>query len=105
MEKFDVSIILPIKTSKATDFSNYFEKAINSLKEQKIQVNEIVIVYCNDSELVTILNDYDFGGLNVKKLLSCAGLSTKLIAPTPASSSASLSINNSIIFIFIIYIF
>ena len=69
MEKFDVSIILPIKTSKATDFSNYFEKAINSLKEQKIQVNEIVIVYCNDSELVTILNDYDFGGLNVKKLL------------------------------------
>ena len=68
MEKFDVSVILPIKTSKAYDFENYFKKCIESLKIQKLPINELVIVYCNDSSLVSYLDSFDFGDLNVKKL-------------------------------------
>jgi len=69
MQKFDVSVILPIKSSKALDFSTYFEKAINSLKEQNSQINELIIVHTDESSLVEFLNDYDFSGLDVKKLV------------------------------------
>jgi GT2 family glycosyltransferase len=69
MEKFDVSIILPIKSSSPANFSNYFEKAINSIKEQKLQVNELIIVHCNETNLIELLDSYDFGELNVQKLL------------------------------------
>jgi glycosyltransferase involved in cell wall biosynthesis len=69
MEKLDISIILPIKSSSSTDFSSYFEKAINSIKEQKLQVNELIIVHCNETNLLEFLDSYDFGELNVQKLL------------------------------------
>jgi glycosyltransferase involved in cell wall biosynthesis len=69
MENFDISIILPIKTSVTKDFDVYFEKAINSLKDQKTQINELIIVHCNETNLTEIINNYDFGTLNVKKLL------------------------------------
>ena len=68
MEKFDVSVILPIKTSRAYDFENYFKKCIESLKIQKLPINELVIVYCNETTLTEYLNSFDFGDLNVKKL-------------------------------------
>ena len=68
MEKFDVSVILPIKTSKTYDFENYFKKCIESLKIQKLPINELVIVYCNETTLTEYLNSFDFGDLNVKKL-------------------------------------
>ena len=35
MEKCDVSVILPIKSSSARYFESYFTKAIESLKIQK----------------------------------------------------------------------
>mgnify|MGYP003335392891 CR=1 FL=1 len=38
--KFDVSVILPIKTATEKDFSDYFEKAIQSLKTQKTKIND-----------------------------------------------------------------
>ena len=41
MEKFNVSVILPIKSGSAFDFDEYFVKAITSLKEQKTQINKI----------------------------------------------------------------
>lgn len=69
MEKFDISVILPIKSTKTLDFTTYFEKAINSLKEQKTQINELVIVYCDETQLVEFLESYDFGDLNVKKMI------------------------------------
>jgi hypothetical protein len=67
-EKFDVSVVLPIKASKAYDFENYFTRAIESLKIQKLSINELVIVYCNETALTEYLNSFDFGDLNVKKL-------------------------------------
>ena len=68
VEKFDVSVILPIKTNKTLNFEDYFVKCIESLKIQKLPVNELVIVYGNDTTLVDYLNSYDFGDINVKLL-------------------------------------
>lgn len=67
-ETISVSVILPIKSSKAKNFDEYFDKAINSLKNQVVGVQEIVIVHTNESSLIDILNNYDFGNLNVKKI-------------------------------------
>ena len=65
--KFDVSVILPIKTATAKDFSEYFEKAITSLKTQKTGINELVIVHTDEEILVNFLNDYNFENLSVSR--------------------------------------
>ncbi len=65
IEKFDVSVILPIKSAFAIDFEEYFEKAINSLKTQKVSINELIIVHTNETKLNEFINSYDFGDLNV----------------------------------------
>ncbi len=67
--KVDVSVILPIKSSKTKDFEEYFNKAIQSIQNQITQVNELVIVSSNESSLVEYLENYDFGELNVKKII------------------------------------
>ena len=68
-EKLSLSIILPIKSSKSRDFNEYFEKAITSIKSQTIEVEELLIVHTTEESLVNHLNGYDFGSLNVVKLL------------------------------------
>lgn len=65
--KLDVSVILPIKSAKAKDFQEFFEKAITSLKNQIVQFNELVIVHSQEEELVTFLKNFDFGDLKVNK--------------------------------------
>jgi glycosyltransferase involved in cell wall biosynthesis len=67
MEKFDVSVILPIKSSSSPWFEEYFKKCIESIKTQKTQINELVIVHCDESSLIEFLNSFDFGDLNVVK--------------------------------------
>jgi len=67
MEKFDISVILPIKSSSSQYFSEYFDKAIKSLIEQKTQINELIIVHTDETHLVEFLNSYDFSTLNVIK--------------------------------------
>jgi len=64
-----VSVILPIKSSKAKDFDDYFEKAITSLKNQIVGIEELVIVHSQEQSLIDFLDTYDFGDLNVTKLL------------------------------------
>ena len=67
--KLSVSIILPIKSSKAKDFEEYFNKAITSINSQQIGVEELVIVHTNEESLISFLNSYDFGDLEVNKIL------------------------------------
>ena len=67
IEKFDVSVILPIKSAMPFGFEDYFNKCIESLKTQKTQINELVIVHTNETTLVEHLNNFDFGNLNVVK--------------------------------------
>ena len=38
---FDVSVILPLKSSMTRGFGEYFEKCIESLKTQKLKINEL----------------------------------------------------------------
>jgi glycosyltransferase involved in cell wall biosynthesis len=67
--KLSLSIILPIKSSKSKNFDEYFEKAITSIKSQTVEIEELVIVHTTEESLISLLNNYDFGTLNVKKLL------------------------------------
>jgi glycosyltransferase involved in cell wall biosynthesis len=67
--KLSLSVILPIKSALAKDFNEYFEKAIKSLQSQQVEFEELVIVHTQEETLVSLLNDYDFGNLNVTKLL------------------------------------
>lgn len=67
---FDISIILPVNSSKVKDFSDFFGKAIESIKNQLVKVNELVIVHTNEEALIEFLNGFDFSDLNVKKVLN-----------------------------------
>lgn len=69
MEKFNVSVILPIKSMMFNGFEDYFKKCIESIKNQRTQINELVIVHSEETNLVEFLNSYDFGDINVKKYL------------------------------------
>ena len=68
MEKFDVSVILPIKSSSSAWFEDYFKKCIESLKQQVVGINELIIVHTNETNLVEFLNQFDFGDINVVKI-------------------------------------
>ena len=67
--KLSLSVILPIKSSKVKDFEEYFDKAITSINSQTVEIEELVIVHSSEESLVNFLNDYNFGTLNVVKLL------------------------------------
>lgn len=67
--KLSVSVILPIKSSKTKDFDDYFTKAIESIKNQKVDIEELLIVHTPEESLIQILESFDFGILNVTKLL------------------------------------
>jgi hypothetical protein len=67
--KLDLTIILPIKSSLAKDFDEYFTKAIGSIKNQKVQVQELLIVATVEEQLNSYLESYDFGELNVRTVV------------------------------------
>ena len=67
--KLSLSVILPIKSSKAKDFEDYFSKAIESLKNQKVEFEELLIVHTKEESLINLLDSFDFGNLTVNKIL------------------------------------
>ena len=56
----NLSVILPIKSSITRDFDEYFDRAILSLKNQKVKFSELVIVHTLEETLVNKLQNYDF---------------------------------------------
>jgi glycosyltransferase involved in cell wall biosynthesis len=86
--KVDVSIILPISSSFGKDFDELFEKAIESIKKQQVTINELVIVHSDEESLCNKLNSFDFGDLNVVKVLNNT-------EDTDYSSQVNLGIKNS----------
>lgn len=68
MEKFNVSVILPLKSAVVKSFDEYFEKAIKSLQQQIVGFEELIIVHTKEEQLVNKLKSFDFGELNVKLL-------------------------------------
>ena len=70
MENFiDLTVVLPIKSSSAKDFTELFEKSIEALKTQKTNFKELIIVHTDEDNLVNHLESFDFGDLKVKKLI------------------------------------
>jgi hypothetical protein len=64
-QKFDVSVILPINSSKQRDFDILFERAIKSLQIQLTEINELVLVHTDEDGLKSKLEEYDYSGLTV----------------------------------------
>jgi len=64
-QKFDVSVILPINSSRQKDFDTLFERAIKSLQIQLTEITELVIVHTDEDGLKTKLEEYDYSGLTV----------------------------------------
>ena len=67
MEKFNVSVILPIKSGSAFDFDEYFVKAITSLKEQKTQINELLELKYQKSSITTIRKYWETKPYNMEE--------------------------------------
>lgn len=65
----NLSVILPIKSSKVKDFEDFFKKAIDSIRTQQVKPKELVIIHTNEETLVNFLNSFDFTGLEVNKVL------------------------------------
>jgi glycosyltransferase involved in cell wall biosynthesis len=65
MEKLNVSVILPVESYKHKNFEEQFNSAIQSIHNQTVPVNELVLVHSNEESLTSFVNNYDFSGLTV----------------------------------------
>jgi hypothetical protein len=61
----DLSVILPLDSSKHRFFDEMFERAVMSLQLQSTKVNELVIVHPNEEGLKNKIDNFDFSGLTV----------------------------------------
>ena len=64
-KEFELSIILPLKSSVVRDFDEFFKKSIESLTIQDILPTELIIVHSEEKSLIDYLNNFDFGDLNL----------------------------------------
>jgi glycosyltransferase involved in cell wall biosynthesis len=60
-----ISVILPIKSGKAIEFKEFFDKCIQSIRNQGDYLNELIIVHGSEDYLTNFLNNYEFSGLTV----------------------------------------
>lgn len=63
--KLNVSVILPINSSKSKNFEEFFGSCIKSVQNQTTPVDELVIVHSDEESLKGILHSFDFSGLTV----------------------------------------
>ena len=61
----NVSVIIPINSSKQKDFDLFFERAIKSLQIQDIKPDEIVVVHSDEDGLKILLDTFDYSGLTM----------------------------------------
>jgi len=87
MENFNVSVILPIESSKHKDFNELFSKSIQSIVNQTVGVNELVIVHSDEESLTSIVNEFDYSGLTVTKVVNTGD--------TDFSSQINLGVENA----------
>jgi hypothetical protein len=62
---FDLSVILPVNSSKQKDFDLYYERAIRSIYFQNHQPKELIVVHTDEEGLKTKLETFDYSGLTV----------------------------------------
>lgn len=68
IEKINLSVVLPIESTKHKDFVELFTKSIQSIQFQEVQPEELIIVHSDEESLVGFINDFDFSGLTVSKI-------------------------------------
>lgn len=68
-KELSLTVLLPIKSSVAKDFKEYFDKAIESIKKNTTQPSEILLVPTKEEQLNKFLDEYDFGDLPIKKVI------------------------------------
>jgi len=66
----NITIILPIHTSKQKGFETMFKSCIESIQNQTKKVLKLIIVHSTEDTLVEFLNSYEFGELEVNLLLN-----------------------------------
>ena len=64
-----VSIVLPIKSGKSISFDEYFSKCIQSVQNQSLYVEELVIVHTDETLLTNFLDNFDYSGLTINRVL------------------------------------
>lgn len=65
-----ISVVLPIASTKHKDFEEYFNKSINSILQQESPVDELVLVHTDETSLTGFIDEFDFSGLTVTKVLN-----------------------------------
>jgi len=63
--KLNVSVILPINSSKIKDFEKYFDSCITSIIKQTTTIDELVLVHSDEESLTSFVQNYDYSGLTV----------------------------------------
>jgi hypothetical protein len=84
---FDVSVVLPIESTKHRAFNDLFNRSISSIKSQLVDIKELIVVHSNEENLVNFLNGFDFQGINFKLVLNDG--------PTDFSSQVNLGVKNA----------
>lgn len=64
-----LTVLLPLKSSIAKDFKDYFDKAIDSIRKNSVQPSEILLVLTKEEQLNKFMDEYDFNGLSVRKVI------------------------------------
>jgi len=65
---FDLTDVLPIKSSIVAFFDDFFEKSIQSIKNQEVKPLEVIIIHSSETNLIEFLKSFDFGDLNVRMI-------------------------------------
>lgn len=61
----NVSVIIPINSSKQRDFETFYERAIKSVQIQHTKPLEVIVVHSDEDGLKDILSKVDYSGLTV----------------------------------------
>jgi hypothetical protein len=83
-----ISVILPVSSTHSRDFTEFFTKSIESIQRQQSKVDELVLVHTDDEKLTTFINEFDFGDLNVIKVVNTS-------SDTDFQSQINLGVENS----------
>jgi hypothetical protein len=63
--KLNVSVILPINSSKVKNFVEFFNSCILSIIKQSTPIDELVIVHSDEESLKEVVQNFDYSGLTV----------------------------------------
>ena len=69
-DNFLISVVLPIESTKHKDFETFFSKSVQSVLHQEEPVDELIIVHTDEESLINYLDDFDFSGLTVNRVLN-----------------------------------